>query len=315
VISRENATQGSATTTNYNNAPPPTAERAIGQIQSGQVSGYRTQPTTNDPPVWTGRTQVVQGSSGHPLLDQVFGMNPPATQGIVGSPIDPITMQHTASILSTRSEQLGAFYQMDDMDLQKLRQLALAAGYDGDYASLRSFWGDSVDMAAEAYTLGGEEVTPWDVAAALAKDAEAVQDTDGDGIPDNLEKQTQVSRSTDLTDPETAEQTVRATFQDLLGRDPTDQEVQAFTEALRRYERTNPSVTRTTMTPTEGGELTTQETVSRGGATDPGTFAQGYVMDEMGGEEQQYRVATKYASVIDALFGAEPAVHGEIESA
>lgn len=73
-----------------------------------------------------------------------------------------------------------------------------------------------------------------------------------------------VTRTFSVSDPATARKVVTTTMNAVLGRDATKDEMEAFSKALRSYERGTPSVTTTTAGP-GGTTISTQQGVSAAG--------------------------------------------------
>lgn len=96
---------------------------------------------------------------------------------------------------------------------------------------------------------------------------------DGDGpggAEDNFTgTKTQVNRSVDIFDADSAKGLARATLRRELDRDPTEEEFEDFVAALQTYSRQHPTINRVTQT-YEDGELTGTNSVTRGGYTQAG---------------------------------------------
>jgi hypothetical protein len=203
----------------------------------------------------------------------------------------------------TRSEEeaLGAFYQFSAGELERLRQIAERLGMDTDYTSLRRLWGELVDLASEAYVLGGQELSPWDMAERLSDDADingdGADDADGFGIP-----RTSTDTRYNFTDPASAYAYIAQQVESALGRRPTEAEVKAFSAALRSYEAANPVTSVSTQTPFEGGDSESTSTVE--GGANPGAFAEGWLGSELGAERDVRWAAQFGGDIINQLIGS-----------
>lgn len=280
--------------TDYTSAPPSIVGEAIatGRVR---VPGVQQASDSTAIPVWTG-TQMVRPPiqlrrSGH----------------VVAGTEDPRLEEVEVDAVSTVGEQQALFYTMEQSDIERLRSLASRLGADVDIMSLRSLWYEAIDLASEAYNLSGGQtkMTPWEAAELLASDMEAARE-------EAMKDQTTSSSQVTLTDPDSAEAVLLQTFESMLGRRPSSDETSAFVAALNAYEQARPSTSATTLAQGDDGTMST--TTTQQGAASPSVFGQQYVLDEFGQEEQEYRVATKYANVIDSLFGNAPDVTGEIEN-
>jgi len=212
----------------------------------------------------------------------------------------------------TAEEAEGWFWDDDKVDHLKLRAMMERAGIeDLTLSSMRRFWSEAVDMASEAFTAGGKKVSPWDMAEILSQDLAELREGEEEQYQGPV---TTTSESTNIPDADTVHGLIRDTFRNLTGRAPDETETEQLGAALLAHARSNPSVTTQTSTPgpegapSQGG---VQSTVSQGGI-DPGEFIEQQVRTDFAEEEQQYRVATKYASVLDALMGGQANVGGEV---
>lgn len=109
------------------------------------------------------------------------------------------------------------------------------------------------------------------------------------------------STSTTIASPEDARSLALQTFQQLLGKRPSQKQMDAFYAALTTYEQANPSVTNTTSS--ANGNHT--NSVTSGGA-DPAAFAQQYVDQNYGRQEGTHDALHYYDLVNQALTGPPP---------
>ena len=159
------------------------------------------------------------------------------------------------------SEAQAQFYGWDDRTRSKfVTQLSLA-GYNASGltdSDLAKAWGAYTEQAASYYAQG-KKLTPWDI---LAKDRRMRENAP----PEAPRTVTSTETNADLSTRQDAHALFLQAAQQLLGRDPTAQEIKGFQSTLNAYEKANP-VTRTTVSKYQGQDLQSQKSTTQGGVS------------------------------------------------
>ena len=118
---------------------------------------------------------------------------------------------------------------------------------------------------------------------------------------------TSKSRNVDIWSPTDARGLIRATLRRELDRDPTEAEFEEFVSTLQAAQRRHPAVTTTTVTRNKEGEVTNQNSVTRGGLGASGIqeIAQREAEENPHWAEWQ-AVGTYFPALLDALGSAVP---------
>lgn len=162
-------------------------------------------------------------------------------------------------------EAAASIYSWDNTKLKEWTDHLIKAGTikPGQYTfqDLVSLWQDATDQAGKLHTLGGKNLTPWDVVDMNAE----IAGTKGGTATSNTNKATSINE----VDPAAARSALDTAFTSLLGRDPSNAEREAFAAHALQASRANPSVT-TSVTKggpanTAGDSVNSSSTVSSGG--------------------------------------------------
>jgi hypothetical protein len=133
----------------------------------------------------------------------------------------------------------ASIYTWDKSTLQQWTDHLIKAGTikPGQYTfqDLVGLWQDATDQAGKLHTLGGKNLTPWDVVDMNAE----ISGTKSGGPTSNTNKATSINE----VDPATARSALDQTFSSLLGRDPSNAEREAFAAKVLQASKANPSVT------------------------------------------------------------------------
>lgn len=103
------------------------------------------------------------------------------------------------------------------------------------YRKPKSLWNDVVEAAADS------GMTPWEIMDQMVSDVKAgnVPDIGGDGSGG---PRAFYNKTVNLTNPEDAQILVQNALSQYLGRNATEQELAAFTKALRKEEQASPAI-------------------------------------------------------------------------
>jgi len=136
----------------------------------------------------------------------------------------------------------GYFYStiLTDPNLrEQYRQRFIKAGFKVDTnQDLLKAWQTAVGWASDSYLKGGRKLTPWDAIDEIgAANGEADKSKEI-----TVTDTSNISRNVNLSTEQEARGALIAASQNLLGRDPTKDEVKLFTKALNALQRANPQV-------------------------------------------------------------------------
>jgi hypothetical protein len=144
----------------------------------------------------------------------------------------------------------------DEANFNKIKTAANKAGIAVEsYDDVAKVWKSVVDQAAATYSTTGKKVTPWTLLQLRGK-------TMKNGKP---AARTTVSTSIDEMDPAEAKGMIRNAAAQMLGRDPTKEEIEDFISKAQTIAKANPNVTTTTTQYGFDGEAVSQSSYSRGG--------------------------------------------------
>lgn len=194
---------------------------------------------------------------------QVVGSTPPNKfASEIGLPSEPVTATTPGDRTRTVTQAMNMPYLWDEEQIAKAMERLKDAGIQvGSFDELVSAWGSLVNRAAMTYSLseGQQKVTPWDVLDLYKKEAQA----SGTYVdPNRTESYTQRNVS-EITEGQ-AWTSIQGTLSQMLGRDPSDQELRDFTYRMNHMAASNPSISKT-ITQYKNGEAVSSST-----HTDPG---------------------------------------------
>ncbi len=194
------------------------------------------------------------------------------------------------------SQVADQYYSWDSRTKNKFLTNLNLAGYDTSSMKdeqIASLWGAYAQQSAN-YLRSGQKLTPWDI---LAKDR--AQREEYLNTPRTV---TQTSKSFDMSTRGDAQAIFLAAAQQLVGRDPTKGEISAFQKALNKYEKANPTITKTT-TNYLGDEVTGQESTTTGGVKDGARNVMAMEDIKADPEYGAYQAATTYFDALMEMIG------------
>lgn len=185
----------------------------------------------------------------------------PATGSKEGVVESAQTIPASAQLLSVRdAEQLPATWSEGQvMDAMAKMQ---AAGFPvHSYDDVVNLWKSMVARASDALMASGgtNKMTPWDALSLYGQENAAA------GIgPGGSHTTTNVSRSVSNIDQGEAWNALQGTLSQMLGRDPTDNELRDFVHRMNHLAVRNPSVTHSTTTTDAKGNTTSSSHTTPG---------------------------------------------------
>ena len=162
-------------------------------------------------------------------------------------------------------------------------------------------WGNLVNRAAMIYSMseGKNKVTPWDVLDMYKSEAKAA------GTLTDYESgtKTTVNKSVaNITEGE-AWSSLQQTVSQMLGRDPSDQEVRDFAYKMNQLAAENPAITKT-ITKYKAGEATSSSSSTEGGFSAADMAQSAYEKAQAEPDYAEYQASTVYYNAALSALGA-----------
>lgn len=199
----------------------------------------------------------------------------------------------------TVTQAVNLPYTWDREEVADAMERMRAAGIQvGSFDELNSVWGSLVDRAAQTYALtdGERKLTPWDVLDLYKSEAQS----SGTFVDPNR-TETQIHKSiTDISEGQ-AWSITQSTLQQMLGRDPSDQELRDYAYRMQRMAATNPTITKT-ITQYKDGEVASTTSKTDAGFTQDDAAMEAYDMAQNDPDYAEYKAASFYFnSLLSAL--------------
>lgn len=219
-----------------------------------------------------------------------------------------------SEIRLTPTQLLNAYDKMDRDDFLRFRNLFVAAGIvspGADPAAVRDAYGSYVLGNVEEMQSRGITMSPMGFLRSLIRknDLDPSQigsDEDYDPFGTAAFSGPKVTTSRNVTEIDEGEAwaSLQGTLSQMLGRDPSDQELRDFTYRMSQSAARNPSVSRT-VTQYKDGEATSSSTRTRPGFTSADLAREAYDQAQSDPDYAEFRSASY-------LFNAAVAALGEI---
>lgn len=219
-------------------------------------------------------------------------------QGGLGSEQSRARPPRVVDDVKTFDEALLLFNTWSDRQIKDFAERLVGEGIlpaDYTFDEVRGAW-ETFVKEAERFTAAGRKITPWDVIAYYSGEK-----IGGGGSDEKGQARTQTSTQFHLSTPAEARGMLSQMLSNLIGRAPSDDEVDSFQEALNGEQRRNP--TTTTVEYDEEGNSTSTTTGGMDAGAYAGEYAQG---EEFESEAGTYQAATTYFNALREAIG--PAV-------
>lgn len=189
----------------------------------------------------------------------------------------------------------------EDQVQSAMKQMREAGINVTTFDQLTQVWGSLVDRASSMYSLskGKRKVTPWDVLELSKREAVSA------GNFTNYESGTKTTTAKSVTEIDEGDswQVLQSTLSQLLGRDPTDQELRDYTYRMNSLAAKNPAITET-ITRFKAGEAVGSDQSTTGGF-DAGDMAQEAYEDAQDDPDYgAYQAASTYFNAALGALGA-----------
>lgn len=185
----------------------------------------------------------------------------------------------------------------DPAKVEQIKQVANQAGLAVEsFDDISKLWESVVKQAATTYSRTKQKVTPWALIALRGKYV---------GPDGRNQDQVTTSTSIDEMDPATARATIESAAQSLLGRAPTEHEMQDFISKAQLIAKQNPQITTTRSKVGFDGQVQegTQQSVTKGGADVVKAKADAAAMD-MAKQSDDYGAFQAAGTYFPLLFNA-----------
>ncbi len=174
-------------------------------------------------------------------------------------------------------------------------------------------WGNLVDNAA-ILSRTGKDWSPWMVMESYANDDKGFGTIKkGDWLYDAAtgekikyvgpKTKTTTDKRIDLSSAEDVKAITTQMLTELLGRAPTVEELAKYKTSINGYESSNPAVTTTTSHLDDQGEVTAQDSVTEGGATDAARSTLIQDAATKGPEYGKFQSGTTYFNALMQMLG------------
>lgn len=260
-------------------------------VAQARMQGQSLPQDLGDDRVYMGHTEKTQVSGG----PQHIGL--PSTDAELAPPGTTETKHKTTTVQAAFNQPYLWSEDKVSETMKKMREAGLNVT---SFDQMKAVWESLVTRASRTLVLSGGEnlVTPWDMLSATKKENIANGTLDENG---NIVR-TSTSTSVNTLSEGQAWDTLRATMQNMLGRDPSDQEVRDFLSMANADASRDPSKTVTTSrTDVESGQShTTSHTTGGYTAADAAKSAYEDIHDDA--DYGAYQSATTYFnSLLSAL--------------
>lgn len=186
-------------------------------------------------------------------------------------------------------------YLWDDSEVTEAMDKMQKAGFDvSSFDQMLSVWGGLVDRASKTYTLSGGamKVSPWDVLDRYKSESPAAF----------TGSKSTTSRSVNELTEGQSWSVLRTTMQQLLGHDPSDEEIRRFTYKMSGLASKNPSITKT-ITSYKNGEATGSSSHTSGGFTMDDAAQAAYEQAQNDPDYAEYQAASTYFNAVLSALG------------
>lgn len=282
-------------------------------VKKGVIDPYlgtgRGQPGQADPSwrVYLGREKFVKRTKAKDIVQT----RPDGTSVVFPGATPATTKRGMRDKTATVAQAMNEPYQWDaDQVASAIKRFQDAGMTDvQDFNSLVAAWGGIVSRAGSMYSLssGKRKVTPWDVLDLYRSErakAGTLPGPPGPGDPGFNGSTTVVNKTIADVDEGQAWDAVRTTMSNMLGRDPSDQEVRDFTYRMSNLAARNPSISKTIQQYKDGQVVssTTKQTDDGFSAADMAKAA--YDRAQSDPDYAEYQSATTYFNAAVSALGA-----------
>lgn len=223
-----------------------------------------------------------------------------------GNTTQTVPVEEQGDKTQTVTQVLNAPYTWDDEEIKdamkRMRQAGIpVTSFDSGDASLMNVWQNLVTRAGMTYSLsqGKKKVTPWDVLDMYKSEAQT------NGTYTNYQNGTATTTTKSVASVTEGEAwtSLQSTLSQMLGRDPSDQEIRDFAYRMNQLAAQNPSITKT-ITRYKNGEAVGQTNKTEGGFSAGDVAEAAYNKAQNDPDYGAYQSATTYYNAALTALGA-----------
>lgn len=225
----------------------------------------------------------------------------PAASGGSMTPYEVTSTEDTDKV-ATLTQVANQPYLWSQDKVTKVMQRMRSSGINvTTFDELVSAWGGLAERAALTYGLsqGKNKVSVWDVMDMYKSEAQAA------GSFTNYENGTKTTTQRTVSDVSEGEawSALQANLQQMLGRDPGDEEIRDFAYRMNRLAAENPSITET-VTRYKAGDAVSSESSTTGGFTSADMAQEAYDEAQNDPGYAEYQAASTYYNAMISALGA-----------
>jgi hypothetical protein len=212
------------------------------------------------------------------------------------------TVKETGDSTLTVTQAMNQPYMWDEQKVHDTMKMMRDAGQNvTSFDQMKQVWDGMVQRASAMYSLssGQRKVTPWDVLDMYKKEAPAP----GPGDPRFNGTKTQTATSINQLSEGQAWHVLQSTLSQMLGRDPSDQEMRNFAYKMNSMAASNPSVSKT-ITQYKNGQAVSANTTQSGGFTTDDALQAAYDKAQDNPDYAEYQSASTYYNAALSALGA-----------
>ena len=210
-------------------------------------------------------------------------------------------VQHDDKTL-TATQVMNLPYSWDEAKITDVMKRMRKSGLNiTTFDQLTQTWGSMVNRASLMYSLseGKNKVTPWDVLDMYKSEAKAA----GSLVDYESGTRTSTSKSIAHVTEGEAWSSLQQTLSQMLGHDPSDQEVRDFTYRMNQLAAANPSISKT-IAKYKAGDVTSSSTTTEGGFSGADVAQAAYQKAQGDPDYAEFQAGTTYYNAALSALGA-----------
>ena len=211
------------------------------------------------------------------------------------------TVTHDDKTL-TATQVMNLPYSWDEEKITDVMKRMRKSGLNvTTFDQLTQTWGSMVNRASLMYSLseGKNKVTPWDVLDMYKSEAKAA----GSLVDYESGTRTSTSRSVAHVTEGEAWSSLQQTLSQMLGHDPSDQEVRDFTYRMNQMAAANPSISKT-IAKYKACDVTSSSTTTEGGFSGADVAQAAYQKAQSDPDYAEFQAGTTYYNAALSALGA-----------
>lgn len=226
-------------------------------------------------------------------------------EGPAGYDVERSTATHGKTKTMTESQAVASFHAWSAQQVKDWKDLLIQKGLldpsSVTYAKLQKEWTAAVQGAAQAYTVGGQKVTPYDMVDLMGSVQGNASAAPSGALKPGTTRSTETDRVADHVSDEEATTIINNAFQQAVGRAPSDTEREEFANRLHTAILKNPTTTKVVASMDATGNVT-KDVTSTGGFGSGGAtgFANSMALSDAQADPEYgaYQASTTYFNAL-----------------